>query len=93
MLVALMGAVIMPGIGLDKRRNSARAAESAKPKASEGYVVVWDDVLLRFVDAPGEHFQKARQSFLKKDCKAPQFCGLESKDLLFQERPAIGSQG
>ncbi len=36
-------------------------------KAPEGYVLVEEDVLIVFADAPGEHFHKARESFLKKD--------------------------
>lgn len=67
-----MMAVVFCGVGLKGCEKKAQAAESAKPAstAPEGYVVVEEDILTVFVDAPGEHFHKARQSFLKKDYKA-----------------------
>jgi len=66
-MIVLTMAVVFCGIGL-----KAKAVEPAKPApmAPEGYVVVEEDILTVFVDAPGEHFHKARESFLKKDYKA-----------------------
>lgn len=47
------------------------AGTSTSPqKAPEGWVLVEEDVVLVFSDEPGEHFQKGRESFLKKDLKA-----------------------
>ncbi|HUW82302.1 MAG TPA: hypothetical protein VMZ31_05815 [Phycisphaerae bacterium] len=40
------------------------------PKAPEGWILVEEDVLFVFVDEPEHHFQKARESFLKKDSEA-----------------------
>lgn len=68
-VVVLIMAVVFLGVGLKGCEKKAQAAESA-PTAPEGYVVVDEDVLTVFVDAPSEHFHKARQSFLKKDYKA-----------------------
>jgi hypothetical protein len=68
--VALIIALVVSGVGLIGCKKSAQAAESAKPKTPEGYVLVEEDVLLQFVELPGEHFHKARQSFLTKDYKA-----------------------
>ena len=70
-LVVLTIACVFCGVGLKGGEKKAGAAEPAKPAppAPEGYVVVEEDVLTVFVDAPGEHFHKARQSFLKKDYK------------------------
>jgi len=68
--IALMIALFISGVGLIGCKKSAKAAEQAKPEAPKGYVVVEEDVLLQFVDSPGEHFHKARQSFLKKDFKS-----------------------
>jgi hypothetical protein len=71
--IGLMIALVISGVGLTGCKKSARAAELSDPddiKVPEGYVVVEEDVLLQFVDSPGEHFHKARQSFLKKDFKA-----------------------
>jgi len=67
--VALMIALVISGFGLIGCKNSAKAAEPAKPDAPKGYVLVEEDVLLQFVDSPGEHFHKARENFLKKDFK------------------------
>jgi hypothetical protein len=71
-MIVLMMAVVFCGVGLKGCEKKAGAAEPAKlaPTVPEGYVVVQEDVLTVFVDAPGEHFHKARQSFLKKDYKA-----------------------
>jgi len=71
-MIVLMMAVVFCGVGLKGCEKKAQAAEPAKPAptAPEGYVVVEEDVLTVFVDAPGEHFHKARQNFLKKDYKA-----------------------
>jgi hypothetical protein len=71
--MGLMIALVISGVGLTGCKKSARAAEPSDPddiKVPKGYVVVEEDVLLQFVDSPGEHFHKARQSFLKKDFKA-----------------------
>ncbi len=70
--IALVIALVISGVGLKGYGKSAQAAEAATstpPVAPEGYVVVEEDVLTVFVDAPGESFHKARESFLKKDFK------------------------
>ena len=71
-LAILTIACVFCGVGPKGCEKKAHAAEAAKPAPTEpeGYVVVEEDVLTVFVDAPGEHFHKARQSFLKKDYKA-----------------------
>jgi len=71
-MIVLMMAVVFCGVGLKSCGKKAQAAEAAKPapEAPEGYVVVKEEVLNAFVESPGEHFHKARQSFLKKDYKA-----------------------
>jgi len=74
-VVVLMMAVVFFGVGLKGCEKKTQAIEAAKPatetpKAPEGYVVVKDEVLDAFVESPGEHFHKARQSFLKKNYKA-----------------------
>lgn len=75
--IALMIAAVVIGVGPNVCRKSAQAAEPttamtpADPDSvPEGWVLVEEDVLTVFVDSPGEHFHKARQSFLKKDYKA-----------------------
>jgi hypothetical protein len=71
-MVVLVMAVIFCGVGLTGCKKSAKAAEISDPtdiKLPKGYVIVEEDVLLQFVELPGEHFHKARQSFLKKDYK------------------------
>ena len=70
--IALIIAVAFCGVGLKGCEKKAQATEPTKaaPTAPEGYVVVEEDVLTAFVDAPGEHFHKARENFLKKDYKA-----------------------
>ena len=67
--IALTIALVIFGIGLTGCKKSAKAAESAKPNVPQGYVLVEEDVLLQFVELPGEHFHKARENFLKKDLK------------------------
>jgi len=71
-LVVVTIACVFCGVGLKGCEKKAQAVEPAKPAptAPEGYVVVEEDVLTVFVDAPGEHFHKAQQSFIKKDYKA-----------------------
>lgn len=68
-VIVLVMAIVFCGVGLKGCEKSTQAAESAKPKAPEGYVLVEEDVLLQFVELPGEHFHKARENFLKKDFK------------------------
>jgi len=68
--IVLTFSVLIAVVGLAGCKKAAVAAESAQPKAPEGYVLVEEDVLVLFVDSPGEHFHKAKQSFLKKDFKA-----------------------
>lgn len=71
-----MIAVVFCGVGLKGFEKKAQAAETAQPataeapKASEGHIVVKEEVLNAFVESPSEYFHKARQSFLKKDYKA-----------------------
>jgi hypothetical protein len=69
--IALMIAAVFCSMGLNGCKKSAQAAEAAKPapEAPEGYVLVEEDILNAFADLPGEHFHKARQSFLQKDYK------------------------
>ncbi|MBL7188989.1 MAG: hypothetical protein ISS70_21895 [Phycisphaerae bacterium] len=67
--IALMIALVIAGFGLIGCKKAAQAAESARPNVPDGYVLVEEDVLLQFVELPGEHFHKARESFLKKDLK------------------------
>ncbi len=55
-----MIALVISGFGLIGCKKSAQAAELAKPNAPEGYVLVEEDVLLQFVESPGEHFHKYR---------------------------------
>jgi len=62
-------AIVFCGVGLKGCEKKTQAAEPTKPKAPEGYVLVEEDVLLQFVELPGEHFHKARENFLKKDLK------------------------
>jgi len=69
-VIVLVIAAVFCGIGLKGCEKKTQAAESAKLKAPEGYVLVEEDVLLHFVELPGEHFHKARENFLKKDTKA-----------------------
>jgi hypothetical protein len=72
-MIVLMMAVVFLGVSLKSCEKKTQAAEAAKPvppKAPDGYVIVEEDVLTYFVESPGEHFHKARQSFLKKDYKA-----------------------
>ena len=71
-VIILMMAAVFFGVGLKGCEKKAQAVGAAKPAptAPEGYVVVEEDVPTAFVDAPGEHFHKARQSFIKKDYKA-----------------------
>jgi hypothetical protein len=74
-MIVLMMAVVFCGVGLKGCEKKAQAAEAAQPateaiEAPEGHVVVKEEVLNAFVESPGEHFHKARQSFLKKDYKA-----------------------
>jgi len=74
-VIILMMAVVFCGVGLKGCEKKAQAAETAQPateapKAPEGHVVVKENVLNAFVESPGEHFHKARQSFLKKDYEA-----------------------
>lgn len=64
-----MIALVISGFGLKGCKKSAQASETTKPNAPEGYVLVEEDVLLQFVELPGEHFHKARENFLKKDFK------------------------
>jgi hypothetical protein len=61
--------VVTVAVGLLGCKKAAVAAEPAKPNAPAGYVLVEEDVLLQFVELPGEHFHKARENFLKKDFK------------------------
>ncbi len=73
LVITLIIAVVFCSIGLNGYPQSAQAAETVKPdppKAPDGYVTVDEDVLTHFDESPGEHFHKARQSFLKKDFKA-----------------------
>jgi hypothetical protein len=67
--IALIMALVISCVGLTGCKKSANAAESAKPNVPQGYVLVEEDVLLQFVELPGEHFHKARENFLKKDLK------------------------
>ena len=74
-MIVLVMAVVFCVVGLKGCEKKAQAAEAAQPaaetpKAPEGHVVVKEEVLNAFVESPGEHFHKARQSFLKKDYKA-----------------------
>jgi len=76
-MIVLMMAVVFCGVGMKGCEKKAEAAESVKAMTPadpdsmpEGWVLVEEDVLTVFVDAPGEHFHKARQNFLKKDYKA-----------------------
>jgi len=71
-MIVLMMAVVFCGVGLKGCEKKAHAAEAVKPATEtlEGYVIVEEDILTAFVDSPGEHFNKARQNFLKKDYKA-----------------------
>jgi len=68
-VIVLVMAIVFCGIGL-KKAQAAKAVKPALPQVPEGYVIVEEDVLTVFVDAPGEHFHKARENFLKKDYKA-----------------------
>ena len=80
-LIFLVIACVFCGIGLKGCEKKAQAAEPAMEKAKEmvpadpnsvpeGWVLVEEDILIDFVDEPGEKFHKARQNFLKKDYKA-----------------------
>jgi len=72
-VLVLMMAVVFCGIGLkgcEKKAQAAEAVKPALPQVPEGYVIVEEDVLTVFVDAPGEHFHKTRENFLKKDYRA-----------------------
>ena len=69
-VVVLMMVVVFCGVGLKVCEKSVQAAEADPVEPPEGHVIVEEDVLTVFVDAPGEHFHKARQNFLKKDYKA-----------------------
>lgn len=44
--------------------------EEASTEVPQGWILVEEDILIVFVDEPGEHFHKAREFFLKKDTKA-----------------------
>src|SRR5687768_11449412 len=44
-------------------------AESAPPKAPEGYILIEEDVWFVVDDEPEEHFHRAHEAFLKKDLK------------------------
>ena len=68
-VIVLVMAIVFCGVGLKGCEKKTQAAEPTKPKAPEGYVLVEEDVLLQFVELPGEHFHKARENFLKKDLK------------------------
>jgi len=80
-MVVLMMAVVFCGVGLKGCEKKAQAAEPAMEEAKEmmpadpesvpeGWMLVEEDILVDFVDEPGEKFHKAREDFLKKDYKA-----------------------
>jgi hypothetical protein len=69
-VIVLTIAAVFCSVGLKGCEKKTQAAEPAKANVPEGYVLVEEDVLLHFVDSPGEHFHKARENFLKKDTKA-----------------------
>lgn len=68
-MLAVTMAVLLAGVGIAGLQMKIEAAQPTPPQAPDGYVMVQEDVLYVLADAPGEHFHKARQSFLKKDFK------------------------
>ena len=66
-IMIAMALIAMVGL---THATAEEAKKAAPPEAPKGYVIVEEDVWVYFVDAPEEHFQKARVSFLKKEYKA-----------------------
>ncbi|MEZ6097833.1 MAG: hypothetical protein R3E01_02565 [Pirellulaceae bacterium] len=64
----LLAAVASMAVGQDA--NTKAKTEGEKPASKPGWVVIEEDVWVRFVDEPAHHMKQAHESFLKKDFKA-----------------------